>query len=293
MKPKKSLGQNFLTSPTIVGDIINAGKVLASDTVLEIGPGKGALTKALLATGAKVIAIEKDDELVIELGNIFNDEIENGQLKIVHNDIQNLSTKNFSEIGIVKEKYKLIANIPYYITGEIIRAFLSGYQGSNKETLDCQPELMVLLVQKEVAERIAGERQKDGKPKALKENLLSLSVKAYGTPKYIQTVKAGSFFPKPNVDSAIILIENISKNFFNKSKKEEDDFFRTIHAGFAHKRKIAISNLYHTSEVGDLAKKTNLESFFEQNKIPLKARPEDINLKEWQKISQFYIIHTT
>lgn len=163
MKAKKSLGQNFLNSPSAVRSIITAGQVGKTDVVLEIGPGKGVLTKELLKTGAKVVAIEKDDRLIIFLSELFASEIDSGQFVLIHADILDLvsmdsMSQHLSEIlGL---KYKIIANIPYYITGEIIKRF---------HTTPKNPILMVLLVQKEVADRIIAN---DGK-----ESVLSISVK--------------------------------------------------------------------------------------------------------------------
>lgn len=206
--------------------MLERAHVAAGDAVLEIGPGKGVLTKALLATGAKVIAIEKDDNLIPILKATFVSEIISGQLELVHADILEKDIEEVLGKDIQAKKYKLIANIPYYITGEIIRKFLE----SNH-----QPECMALLVQKEVAERIVA---KDGK-----ESILSMSVKAYGTPEYGGTVKRSMFRPMPNVDSAIIIIKNISKNFFKDNFITEEGFFKVVKAGFAHKRKQLGNNL--------------------------------------------------
>ena len=142
MKAKKSLGQNFLKSIIVLKKIVSTGSVVATDLVLEIGPGKGALTRKILDTGARVVAVEKDGELIPVLREEFREEIKNKKLILIEGDILDLDLK---KVGVEKKKYKLIANIPYYITGAIIRKFLSG---------KTNPEKIVLLVQKEVAERI-------------------------------------------------------------------------------------------------------------------------------------------
>src|SRR5882757_6639935 len=116
MIKKKSLGQHFLNSPKIIEDIVSAGKVKVGDVVLEIGPGEGVLTSALLATGAHIICVEKDDRLIPELEKKFEKEISSKQLELVHADILNLDIEK-----IAGGKYKVVANIPYYITGQIIR----------------------------------------------------------------------------------------------------------------------------------------------------------------------------
>ena len=253
IKAKKSLGQNFLNSDGALDAIVKAGRVVKGDTVLEIGPGKGALTRRILDTGAKVIAIEKDDRLIPVLQDLFSKEIKSKQLILIHGDILELDVSNYR---LRTTDYKLIANIPYYITGEITRKFLSG---------NFQPSLIVILVQKEVAERIIS---KDGK-----ESILSISVKVFGTPKYIQTVKAGSFFPPPKVDSAVLLIDNVSKNNF-KSNDEEKTFFEIMKTGFAHKRKTLSSNLKQI-----IPKEKLLALGINENE-----RAENLSLEDWLKI---------
>ena len=178
MQAKKSLGQNFLSNPAIAETILRAGDVQKGDNILEVGPGMGFLTEFLIKKGALVTAVEKDDRLIEPLKAKFP------EITLIHSDIL-----EYSHTGT----YKIIANIPYYITGEFLRRFL-------QET--AQPSLMILMVQKEVAERIAS---------AEKESILSLSVKIFGSPKYIETIKAEHFDPVPKVDSAILAIYDIKK----------------------------------------------------------------------------------
>lgn len=217
MKAKKSLGQHFLTSRGAIAAIIDSADLNKKDVVLEIGPGKGILTEALLEKVGQVIAVEKDHELFLWLGIQFANEIRTKKLILLNEDILDYEPKG---------DYKIVANIPYNITGAIMEKFLSAKH---------QPSTMVLLVQKEVAERIVAKNEK--------ESILSLSVKVYGEPKYIQTVKAGSFNPAPKVDSAILQINNISRNKFKQAKITEDDFFKIVKTGFAHKRKTISNNL--------------------------------------------------
>lgn len=218
---KKSLGQNFLKSKKALLAMIGAGEISAEDIVLEIGPGQGVLTERILETGAKVIAVEKDDRLIEYLDKKFTIQGESGQFNLIHGDILEI---DLSSLGLVTGKYKLIANIPYYITGLIFRKFLSG---------DVQPSKLVIMVQKEIADRIVARDEK--------ESLLSLSVKAYGQVKKIMKVEKENFSPKPKVDSAILLVDNISKSFFDEITEEK--FFEIIKTGFAHKRKMLIANL--------------------------------------------------
>lgn len=258
---KKSLGQNFLKSKSAIGDIVKAAELTQKDTVLEIGPGKGVLTEALLAASGKVIAVEKDDRLIKFLQEKFSEEILNGKFEIIHGDILDFNLNDLRN-RIETSTYKLVANIPYYITGILIRTFLES---------DFQPEKMVLMVQKEVCDRIVA---RDGK-----ESILSVSVKAYGTPKYIKKVPARYFSPAPKVDSAILLINNISKDFFTKSDLSEEHFFTVVKAGFAHKRKLAARNLESHFP------KEKIQAVFAKLNISKTARPEEISLKNWREIA--------
>lgn len=262
---KKSLGQHFLKSERALSVIVNAGKINEKDTVLEIGPGTGALTEKLLAIDCQVLAVEKDDNLYEALKVKFQREIAEKKLILIHDDILNFEPKSYN---LEAKNWKLIANIPYNITGAIIRKFLQNPPAGG------QPEEMVLLVQKEVAERIVA---RDGK-----ESILSISVKAYGTPRYMETVKAGSFVPMPKVDSAIIVIENISKDFFQSASRQipEDKFFEILKTGFKFKRKKLSSNLSAFFTKGKIK-----ETF---NKLGLddNLRAEDVKIETWRKLAQ-------
>jgi 16S rRNA (adenine1518-N6/adenine1519-N6)-dimethyltransferase len=255
MKPKKSLGQNFLINKHICSDIVEAGEVCGTDVVLEIGPGKGVLTEKILEKAGKVIAIEKDVELCEFLRQKFAQEISSGKFELISGDVLNF---DFPARQDLAGKYKLLANIPYYITGQIIEKFL---------TAENQPSVMVLMVQKEVANRVVA--------KDRKESILSMSVKVYGEPKYIKTVKAGNFFPKPSVDSAVLKISNISKDFFQGFS--ETDFFSLVKAGFAHKRKMLIGNL----TTWQTERQVDWKQMFEKCGISEKARAEELSLKDW------------
>jgi 16S rRNA (adenine1518-N6/adenine1519-N6)-dimethyltransferase len=258
---KKSLGQNFLHAPHVVGKMIHAAHIGAENTVLEVGPGKGVLTTGLLETGAKVIAMEKDDRAIPFLQEKFKKEIETGKLILLHGDILEFDPHTMPEL--IPNTYIIAANIPYYITGEFLRKFLES---------GCQPKSMVLMLQKEVAKRIVGEKGKNDK---LKESILSMSVKAYGMPKYVGTVPARAFRPVPNVDSAILYVENISKDFFKTTNIEEATFFNTVKTGFAHKRKILASNLGISQEK------------WKETDLPEKIRAEELTLSDWGKVTAF------
>lgn len=253
IRAKKSLGQNFLKNYGIVRKIVETAEIQKGETVLEIGPGRGVLTQALLEAGARVIAVEKDRELIPILEETFHEQIKLGLLTVCHEDILTF------DLARCEKTYKVVANIPYYITGQIIRMLLSA---SN------QPKTLIMMAQKEVAKRIVAIDKK--------ESLLSLSVKAYGTPHYVMTVSRGSFSPAPNVDSAILLIDKISREFFIQFT--EKAFFDLIHAGFISKRKKLISNL------SDIYQKDLLAQLFKTLTIPETIRAEDITLDQWKSL---------
>mgnify|MGYP003393862353 CR=1 FL=1 len=259
---KKSLGQNFLKSKGAIRSIVAAGNISNTDTILEIGPGKGVLTEALLEKAGRVIAIEKDQRLIELLTEKFRTQIDVGKLKLIEGDATEIEP---TALGLSDHSYKLIANIPYYVTGFVIRKFLETTQ---------QPERMVLMVQKEVADRTVARDNK--------ESLLSISVKAYGTPHYIEKVPAKYFSPVPNVDSAILLIDTISKNLFIDIS--ETDFFAAVKQGFAHKRKKVIGNL--TESRKDL--RDSLISVLISHGLPETARPENVALPVWREIATLY-----
>lgn len=258
MRAKKSLGQNFLNSQAVAREIVSSAQITPGDTVLEIGPGKGFLTAGLLASGAHIIVVEKDDRMIPLLSEKFSQEITEKRLQIIHGDIVELLEKNTLK---VPKNYKIVANIPYYITGFILRAFLERTE---------KPKTMILMVQKEVADRIIARDKK--------ESILSIAVKAYGVPRLIKKVPARYFTPTPNVDSAVIAIEDISgKNF--SSKAHEKRFFEIMKAGFAHKRKQLGGNLRDI--FGDQA-----SLLLQNSSIQESIRAEDLSLEQWLKISR-------
>ncbi len=249
----RRLGQHFLKGTWAARALVEAAHIAPGETALEIGPGKGALTKELLQGGAKVIAIEKDGALVEVLYTTFPAELASGTLKVISGDVRDFDPATH---GLEAGKYVLAANIPYYITGEILRAFLS---------TDTQPRTIALLVQKEVAQRIISKE----------ESILSLSVKAYGKPRIAAKVPRGNFSPPPAVDSAILVVEQVSKAFF--SDITEENFFKIVRTGFSSKRKLLSGNLVH----GGFEKSTVLAAFAACG-IPEKARAENVPLEKWK-----------
>lgn len=249
---KKSLGQHFLHTPSYLRAIAEAADIKEGEIVLEIGPGEGALTEELLARGASVLAIEKDSRLVPGLTERFAGK----KFEVVEADALTFDTGAHFK----KNKFKVVGNIPYYITGALFKKFLSG---------PTQPSLLVFLVQKEVAQRMA---------RSKKESLLSLSTKAYGSVRYVKTVPRGAFSPPPKVDSAILCVKNISRKNFSNATHEEK-FFTLVRAGFSQKRKMLKRNIESV-----LREKTI--SYLQEAGIPENARAEDVSLSQWLTLAK-------
>lgn len=260
-KAKKSLGQHFLRSERVIKRIVDAGEIVPGELIVEVGPGYGVLTKALLAAGARVIAIEADHDLAAELRERFSAELRNGQLEIVVGDVLRLARG--SELReLLRGKYKVIANIPYFITGALFRLFLQELP---------QPTNLIFLVQKEVAEEIVGRNGKTG--------ILSLAVHAYGVPRYLGIVRREAFVPPPKVDSAIIRVENISHERLRAIG--EEDFFQIIRAGLGARRKMLLGNLAKSLKIP----RAILLRIFAELDIPATARGEDLTIEKWIAIT--------
>lgn len=251
---KKSLGQNFLMHAQTAERIVGASMLPEGATVLEIGPGTGMLTRALLNGGVRVVAVEADASLIPALEETFAAELTEGQLTLISADIRSFDTSR------LPADYHIVANIPYYITGELLRRFLSD---SHK------PRSMTFLVQKEVAERIVRD------PKG---SLLAMAVKAYGTPIYRFTVPRGAFRPAPNVDSAVLSIKDIKGDFADTA--EEDWFFEVLRTGFGHKRKQLVKNLE------TLAERERVVEALASLSLSEKIRAEDLSLAEWKALAK-------
>lgn len=257
VEKKKSLGQHFLNNRHYLETVADAADIQKGDTVVEIGPGEGALTEELLARGAHVVAIEKDSRLIPLLREKFKDK----KIEVVEADAKDYDiSKSF--VNGAHSHYKVVGNIPYYITGALLKKFLEAKH---------QPSRLVFLMQKEVAERIA--RHGPSNKKA-KESILSLSVKAFGTPKYVKTVPRGAFAPPPKVDSAVLAVSNISRDNFD-SPAHEKKFFELVKRGFSSKRKKLSSNL--GKEYASILQKTNIDAH---------ARAEDVALEEWLALAR-------
>lgn len=262
LKAKKSLGQNFLKDETILQRIVESAKLSLDDTVLEIGPGTGALTEKLAEVAKKVVAIELDDRLI----GILRNKLRNKEnLEIIHGDMLKINLPEIvtSHLSPVNE-YKVVANIPYYITAPIIKLFL--------ET-EFPPSEMILMVQKEVAERISA------KPGEM--SILAVSVQYYTEPEYLFTVSKTAFEPVPKVDSAVIKVIR-NKEQKTRNKDEVKKFFRIVRAGFSAKRKTLANNLSSSLKLDKKTVEEKIESIgFLKN-----VRAQELGVEDWKKLTE-------
>ncbi len=258
LKAKKSLGQNFLKDKSILNRIVESANLAYEDTVIEIGPGMGVLTEKLAQHCKKTIAIELDDRLIDLLRNKLSN-FEN--VEIVHGDVLKINLPKLVEGEKLQAKgYKVVANIPYYITAPIIKLFL--------ET-KYPPSEMILMVQKEVAERICA--------KAGEMSILAVAVQYYADPEYLFTVPKESFDPAPKVESAVIKITYNMQPITN-NKEETKKFFRIVRAGFSAKRKTLANNLSASLQLDKKETESKLESLgFSKN-----VRAQELGLEDWK-----------
>lgn len=248
---RDSWGQNFLIDKNVLEKILTAGNLSKKDTVIEVGPGLGALTLSLAKNTKRVIAVEKDKKLIPLLQENISDQ---KNVDVVNGDILLFDLLKFN-------KYKVVGNIPYYITSPIIRKFLE------EET---HPSLLVFTVQKEVAERICA------KPPHM--NLLAVSVRFFATPEIISHISPSSFYPPPSVTSSILRIIPYNKeSAFDKGFQK--NFFVLTRAGFSHSRKQLLKNFKI------FFPKTVLERI-KMSEINLQRRAETLNMEEWISLTK-------
>lgn len=254
-RPNQDLGQNFLVEEKYLEKIIEAAEPLEGETVLEVGPGMGVLTRQLSKKAKEVIAIEVDPRMVEILKTLC---IKCNNLTVRTMDIRHFNPTDLGD-------YKVIANLPYYITSLIIRKFL---EEKNK------PKEMVLMVQKEVAERICATPNR--------MSLLSVSVQFYANPKMIEIVPRDAFYPTPQVNSAIIKITPYSSPIFNDVAPEK--FFDLVKAGFSEKRKQVGNALLGFGPYT----KDEIVSKLEAAGINPERRAETLSLEEWRRLYKQY-----
>ncbi len=258
LRPSKRLGQNFLVDVAALKRIVQAAAVEPGDTVLEVGPGLGSLTRYLAAAAEQVIAVELDKRLIPPLEAVLAGY---PNLHIVNGDILDLEPAELVSV----QDYLVVANIPYYITSALIRHLLEAQQ---------RPRRMVLTVQLEVAQRIcAGPGEM---------SLLSLSVQVYGAVQIAARIPAGAFYPVPGVDSAALRVDIYPQPII--PEKNIDVFFQLVKASFSQKRKTLRNSL-----AGGMGWKAQLAAdLLEGAGIDHRRRAQTLSLQEWKRISEVY-----
>ncbi len=254
LSPKKALGQNFLYDDQILAQITTAAEINPDDVVLEIGPGIGALTKHLSVVSGKVIAVEIDGRLM----PILEDQLDSYKnVEIVQADILKLPLRVY-----VADGFKVVANIPYYMTGILLRHILSG---------DRRPSMVVITIQRQVADRLTA------KPGQM--SLLSTTAQYYGDIEVLFGIKAGSFWPRPEVDSAVVRIRIHPGPLLNKD--EEESFFRLVKIGYSQKRKQLQKNFralgYPSSKLYKILSEANIDG---------RRRAQSLSIEEWMELTR-------
>ncbi|HRH23150.1 MAG TPA: 16S rRNA (adenine(1518)-N(6)/adenine(1519)-N(6))-dimethyltransferase RsmA [Candidatus Magasanikbacteria bacterium] len=253
LTPSKKYGQNYLISELPVQKMIEAAQIKPGDAVYEIGPGFGILTFELLKAGAIVRAFEIEQKLKSYWEAHM---VEYPGLEIVWGNV----LRQWNEyIQNELRPYKVIANLPYQITSEVLETIL---ESTN------QPTQVICMVQKEVAERIVA------RPGDM--SILAVSIQYFGVPKIVAKVSRGSFWPSPKVDSAVLSITNI------QSRGESVDFFRLVKAGFHHRRKKLLNNIVEAYNIS----KIEVEDIFEKLNLNKNIRAEELSIEEWEKFSK-------
>jgi 16S rRNA (adenine1518-N6/adenine1519-N6)-dimethyltransferase len=255
LRPNKRLGQNFLVDPANLQKVVEVAQVSPGDSVLEVGPGLGSLTRLLARQAARVVAVELDGRLIPPLKEVLADFT---NVEVVQGDILSLHPGSWGQ----PPGYLVVANIPYYITSALIRRLLESRP---------QPARMVLTVQKEVAERICA-----GPGKL---SLLALSVQVYGQPRLAAIIPAGAFYPPPQVDSAVVRIDLLPEPRIPPPLLE--GFFRLAKAGFSQKRK----NLRNALAGGMRWTSAQAEEFLAKAGIDPRRRAETLSLEEWSSLT--------
>lgn len=251
MQPKKSLGQHWLHDEASLNAMLAAGEVAGQDVVLEVGPGLGTLTKKLCEVSQRVVAVELDDALYAELPS----RVPATNLEVVHASILDFDTSD------LPKGYKVIANIPYYLTSNLIRRMLENPN---------PPSNMVLLIQKEVAERVAAGPGEMG--------ILSVATQFYAEVSLKELVPAELFTPPPKVDSQIIQVKLRDQPLF--ADVDTGEFFKLVRAGFSEKRKKLRSSLSGGLRIS----KVQADELISGAGLSLNARAQELTLEQWHNL---------
>ncbi|MET0980417.1 MAG: 16S rRNA (adenine(1518)-N(6)/adenine(1519)-N(6))-dimethyltransferase RsmA [Candidatus Saccharimonadales bacterium] len=250
--PNKSLGQHWLRDRDVLAHIADCAELVSDDAVLEIGPGLGTLTSELLRRSKKVIAVEFDEELARKLPAQFPGK----DLTVVQSDILSF------DLSQLPANYKVVANVPYYITSKIVQLLM---------TADNKPSVAVLLVQKEVAERLAA------RPGDM--SILAVSAQLFADVTLGDVVGAEMFTPPPKVDSQVVIMKTRTTPFL--TDVDEKDFFRVVKAGFSAKRKMLRSSLSGGLGIS----KGQAEVYLAAAGIAPNMRAESLTLDQWQTLT--------
>lgn len=256
--PSRRLGQNFLIDKRAIKKIIKAAELDPGGLVLEIGPGFGVLTQELAKRVKKVLAIEKDQKMIEILKETLND-FKN--VEVFQEDILNFNLKTFN---LKPKTYKVVANLPFYLTAPVIRKFV--------ETLETEPQQLVLVVQKEAAERISA------RPPDM--SILAISVQFYAQPEIVAFISKKSFWPQPKVDSAILRIAPLIKT--DKKLIDANLFFRIVKAGFSQPRKQLINNLSRLLKID----REKVKSWLLKNNIQPTQRAQTLRVEDWISLTK-------
>lgn len=258
LNPKKSLGQNFLVDNGALEKVIDAAEIEPVDVVLEIGAGLGSLTRFLSNVARKVVAVELDKHLIPILETVLGS---SGNVELVYGDILKLDPSRMISV----DQYLVVANIPYYITSAIFRHLLESKR---------KPRRIVMTIQKEVAQRICA------KPGDM--SLLALSVQVFGKAQIVARIPAGSFYPAPNVDSAVIRVDLYPEPVVPTEKL--DTYFALTRAGFGQKRKMLRKSL----AAGLKMPVAQVEAMLDVCEIDPTRRAETLDLEEWGRLTGEY-----
>jgi 16S rRNA (adenine1518-N6/adenine1519-N6)-dimethyltransferase len=257
LHPRKRLGQSFLADPVAMGRIVAAADLAPDDVVVEVGAGAGTLTRLLAEQAGRVVALELDDGLV----GILREELADlANVEIRHIDVLKFSTAEFPHQG-----FKVISNLPYYITSAVLRHFLEKVP---------RPQLMVMTVQREVANRIVA------RPGQM--SLLAVSVQFYGQPRIVARIPAGAFYPAPKVDSAVVRIDVGEGPAVSLEEGiDEAGFFRVVRAGFSQRRKMLRNSL----SAGLGLPPASVGALLEEAGVDARRRAETLSLEEWAGVA--------
>jgi 16S rRNA (adenine1518-N6/adenine1519-N6)-dimethyltransferase len=250
MKPIKKLGQNFLINKKAIFKIIEGLEINTKDKIVEIGAGTGNLTKEILKKTNNLIVIEKDKRMIEILRNLSTDK----NFQVIEEDVR----KILPEISKKINNYKIIGNIPYYLTGWLFRMI---------QELKNPPQLVIFVIQREVAERIIGRK---------KNNQLSSIIRLWANPKILFHLKPSDFKPIPKIKSSVLKLEIIKKR-----EKNEEGIIDLIKIGFKHSRKTLLNNLIKEFN------KERITKFFKEKQINQKIRAEEFSLKDWKELYGF------